>query len=150
MRAVVQRVGSSCVVTDTARTVGAIDDGLLVYLGVLEDDTDGDARYLADKIRYLRIFPDDDDHMNRDIVQSGGSILLVSAFTTAADARRGRRPSFDRTAKPGTAEPLYQLVCELLSDAGLRVQTGCFGAMMQVASTNLGPVCILLDSKRAF
>ena len=149
MRAVVQRVSDASVVVE-GRTVGRIDDGLLVYLGVHSDDSQADAEYMADKIRHLRIFPDEKDLMNRDVLQAAGAVLMISAFTTAADARRGRRPSFERAAKADVADPLYQRVCTLLEECGLDVQKGCFGAMMRVSSTNAGPVCILLDSKRAF
>ena len=149
MRAVVQRVSQAAVDIDGS-TVGQIGDGLLVYLGVQTGDTEGDARYLADKIRYLRVFPDEANHMNRDVRHAAGAVLVVSAFTTAGDARKGRRPSFDHAAGAEEADPLYQLVCRLLTESGLTVATGRFGAMMSVRSTNAGPVCILLDSRRTF
>ena len=149
MRAVVQRVSSAAVVVGE-NMVGEIGEGLLVYIGVQSDDSEADARYIADKIRYVRIFPDDSKMMNRDVLQVGGAVLVVSAFTTAADVRRGRRPSFDRAADAELADPLYEKVCAFFEEHGLEVQKGRFGAMMKVVSTNSGPVCILLDSKRAF
>ena len=149
MRAVIQRVSSAAVVVEE-NTVGKIGEGLLVYIGVQSDDSEADARYIADKIRHVRIFPDDSKMMNRDVLQVGGAVLAVSAFTTAADARRGRRPSFDGAAGAELADPLYEEVCAFLEEHGLEVQKGRFGAMMKVVSTNSGPVCILLDSKRAF
>ncbi len=149
MRAVVQRVGSASVVAD-GETVGAIGHGLLVYLGVEVADTEAEARYVADKIRYLRIFPDARRAMNLDVVEAGGAVLVVSAFTTAGDARRGRRPSFDRAAGGEAAEPRYERVCGMLGECGLHVERGRFGAQMTVRSDNDGPVCILLDSSRTF
>lgn len=147
MRAVVQRVSHAAVVSD-GQTVGRIDVGLLVYLGVQSDDTDADVNYVVDKIRHLRIFPDEKRLMNRDVAQAGGSVLMISAFTVAADARRGRRPAFDQAAGAERAEPLYERVCASLAETGLNVERGAFGAEMRVESQNDGPVCILLDSKR--
>ena len=149
MRAVVQRVNDASVVV-AGEVAGSIGRGLLVYLGVEDGDSPDAARYIADKIRYLRIFPDSDKPMNRDVVESGGAVLVVSAFTTAGDARRGRRPSFATAAHPKAAEPLYLQVCSLLSDYGLKVETGRFREMMEVRSTNDGPICVLLDSDRVF
>jgi D-tyrosyl-tRNA(Tyr) deacylase len=149
MRAVVQRVSDAAVVVESA-AVGRVNAGLLVYLGVATDDGEADAELLADKIAHLRIFPDAEGRMNQDVIQAGGSMLVVSAFTTQADARKGRRPTFDAAAAPDKAQPLYERFCELLRECGLQVETGSFGAMMEVRSTNAGPVCILLDSKRAF
>jgi D-tyrosyl-tRNA(Tyr) deacylase len=106
--------------------------------------------YLADKVAHLRIFPDDQDRMNLDVLQAGGALLVVSAFTTQADARKGRRPSFEAAAQPNMARPLYERFCESLRQSGLDVQTGSFGAMMDVNSVNAGPICMLLDSKRTF
>lgn len=148
MRAVVQRVRSARVVADGA-AVGAIEKGLLVYAGAAPDDTDEDVRYLADKIPTLRIFPDDDGKMNRSVLDIGGEILLVSAFTVTADARRGRRPSFDTSAPGEIARPLIERLETLLRMAGVHVDTGRFAAHMEVESVNDGPVCILLDSRRA-
>jgi D-tyrosyl-tRNA(Tyr) deacylase len=149
MRVVVQRVSRAAVLAD-GEAVGRIDEGLLIYVGVETDDGESDAQYVADKVRHLRIFPDDKHLMNRDVSQAGGAVLAVSAFTTAADARKGRRPSFDRAATSEEADALYGRVCQLLEEAGLTVARGRFGAMMEVESINAGPVCILLDSKRVF
>ncbi len=149
MRAVIQRVDEASVVVD-GTTVGAIGPGLLVYLGVDRSDRDEDANYIVDKIRYLRIFPDDEEKMNRDNSQAGGMVLVVSAFTLQADARKGRRPTFDGAASGDPARLLYESLCDALSHFGLTVERGRFGAMMQVRSVNAGPVCILLDSRKTF
>ncbi len=149
MRAVVQRVSSACVYVDgqeRART----DPGLLVYVGVADGDGEEDLAYLIDKVRHLRIFTDPAGKMNLDVAQVGGEVLVVSAFTVQADARRGRRPSFDAAASPEHARPLVEAFCEGLAAAGLTVRQGVFAATMDVASHNDGPICILLDSKRQF
>lgn len=149
MRAVVQRVCEASVMVD-GRTVAAIERGLSVYLGVAADDGDSDLTYVADKVRHLRIFPDENERMNLDVAQAGGKVLVVSAFTVQADARHGRRPSFEGAAPPDRARVLYELFCDALVRSGLTVQRGLFGAMMDVRSVNTGPVCILLDSRRVF
>jgi len=149
MRAVVQRVTSAKVVAD-GRTVGTIGKGLLVYLGVAEGDTEADLSYITEKVRYLRIFPDPAGKMNLDVVQAGGGVLLVSAFTVQADARKGRRPSFDAAARGEEAARLYEQAAVQLRSYGLEVQTGLFGAYMHVESINDGPICVLLDSRRKF
>ncbi len=149
MRAVVQRVSEACVTVEGAVT-GAIEHGLLVYLGVDRDDGEPDVAYLADKIRHLRVFPDESDRMNLDIAQVRGSVLVVSAFTVQADARRGRRPAFETAASPDRAVVLYELFCDALRRLGIQVERGSFGATMDVRSVNAGPVCILLESRRAF
>jgi D-tyrosyl-tRNA(Tyr) deacylase len=145
----VQRVREASVIVD-GRAVGAIAAGLLVYLGVGIDDANADAAYLAEKVRYLRCFPDDAKPMNRDVVDAGGAVLLVSAFTTLADARKGRRPAFTDAAAPELAEQLYLQFCADLSGHGVHVEKGQFRAHMDVIATNDGPICILLDSKKAF
>ncbi len=147
MRAAVQRVHSARVIVDGA-IVGAIERGLLVYTGAAPDDTEQDVRYLAEKIPTLRIFCDDDGKMNRSVVDVGGGILLVSAFTITADARKGRRPSFDTSASGDVARPLIERLEQLLRASGVRVETGRFAAHMNVESVNDGPICILLDSRR--
>jgi D-tyrosyl-tRNA(Tyr) deacylase len=119
-----------------------------VYLGVGVDDDESDGSYLAEKIRHLRIFPDDHRPMNRDIGQAGGAVLAVSAFTTQADARRGRRPSFDGAAEPAKAERLYERFVSVLRELGLHVETGRFRATMAVSCVNDGPICLILDSKK--
>lgn len=149
MRAVVQRVASAAVTVD-GRTVGSIDRGLLVLVGVEQGDGPADAQYVAGKIRDLRVFEDDARHMNRSVTDVGGSVLVVSQFTLAADCRKGRRPSFDGAAAPQVAKPLYEEVVRLLRDDGLRVETGEFQAMMRVALVNDGPVTLLLDSRKGF
>lgn len=149
MRAIVQRVSKAGVlVADEA--VGRIDGGLLVYLGVGADDDERDAVYLAEKVRYLRIFKDDEEKLNLDVEQAGGKVLVVSNFTLLADVRKGRRPAFTPAAAPEPAERLYELFCHTLQGLGVEVQMGVFGAMMSVESANDGPINILLDSKRLF
>ncbi len=149
MRAVVQRVSEASVVTDGS-VYGSIQAGLLVYLGVDQKDHDGDVAYLADKVRHLRIFADDAGRMNLDVGQIGGKVLVVSAFTVQADARRGRRPSLTAAAEPGRALALYQQFCDALGKTGIDVQRGSFGDYMKVHAANDGPICILLESRRAF
>ncbi len=149
MRAVVQRVSEASVVSG-GRACGATSTGLLIYLGVDRDDLEADVHYLADKIRYLRIFSDESGKLNLDVVQVAGRVLVISAFTVGGDARRGRRPSFDKAADPDRAVVFYELFCERLAGLGVPVQRGCFGDDMQVQSVNAGPVCILLESRRAF
>jgi D-tyrosyl-tRNA(Tyr) deacylase len=152
MRAVVQRVSSAAVTVD-GRTVGEINHGLLALVGVEREDGPPDVEYITNKIRELRVFEDPDDplkHMNRSVHEVGGSVLVVSQFTLAGDCRKGRRPSFDGAAAPEIAKPLYEAVVRALQVGGLRVATGEFQAMMQVALVNDGPVTLLLDSRRRF
>jgi len=149
MRAVVQRVARAKVTVDRAVT-GAIEAGLLVLLGVSQDDTTADADYLADKITGLRIFEDSDGKMNRSVVDTGGAILAVSQFTLYGDTRRGKRPSFDAAARPEEARPLYEYFVEKVRAAGVRCETGKFQAAMDVELVNQGPVTILVDSRKGF
>ena len=149
MRAIVQRVRSASVAVD-GRVVGAIDHGLLVFVGVTHGDGPADRDYIAAKVRELRIFPDESGRMNRSVVESSGSLLVVSQFTLYADTRKGRRPSFDAAAPPALAEALYLDLVRTLRDSGLRVETGIFQADMQVSLVNDGPVTMLLDSRRLF
>ena len=149
MRAVLQRV-SRAEVTVEGKQVAAIGRGYLVLLGVTHGDDDSDARYIADKIASLRLFEDEAGKINRGITDIDGAVLVVSQFTLYADCRKGRRPSFTDAAPPEVADRLYQRVAEMLREAGLPVQTGVFGAHMQVALVNDGPVTILLDSRKAF
>jgi len=142
-------VSSASVKVDD-RMVGEIEAGLLVFVGVEQGDGPGDVEYIARKIRELRVFEDDQRHMNRSIEDVGGSILAVSQFTLAADCRKGRRPSFDDAAPPHLAKPLYEDVVRALRTAGLTVATGEFQAMMQVSLVNDGPVTLLLDSRKRF
>ena len=132
------------------RQIGAIDRGLVVLLGVERGDGPADRDYIASKICELRIFPDADGRMNRSVTDIGGSVLVVSQFTLAGDARKGRRPSFDDAAAPGEARLLYEDVVRSIQAKGLTVATGVFQAMMQVALVNDGPVTILLDSRKRF
>lgn len=149
MRAVAQRVSQASATVD-GRTVGSIGPGLLVYVGVARDDAPADAAALAEKVAGLRVFDDGNGVMNLSVEQSRGSILAVSAFTTQGDVRRGRRPSYELAATPEKAEPLYDDFCAKLSELGLPVERGRFRAEMKVASVNDGPVCILLDTRKAF
>jgi D-aminoacyl-tRNA deacylase len=149
MRAVVQRV-TSARVTVGDRTTGEIGAGLLVLLGVEQNDGPQDVQYISAKIRDLRIFADDAGKMNRSVLDGQGGVLVVSQFTLSGDARNGRRPSFASAAPPEIARALYEDVVRELTSSGLRVATGEFQAMMQVALVNDGPVTILLDSRKSF
>ena len=149
MRVVIQRVTEAKVEVD-GRAVGAIERGLLVYLGVGEGDTEKDGQFIADKLMNLRIFPDEAGKMNRSVLDVGGGILLVSNFTLHGDCRKGRRPGFDAAAEPTVAEMLYDKVGKLIAQQGVVVAKGSFGAYMQVSSLNDGPVTFLLDSTRLF
>lgn len=149
MRAVVQRV-SRAGVEIAGETVGQIERGLMVLLGVARDDTVKDALYLAEKSAGLRIFEDDAGKMNRSVVDIGGAVLVVSQFTLLGDCRKGRRPGFTDAAPPEQADALYQAYVETLRAQGLTVATGVFQAEMQVELVNDGPVTLLLDSRRQF
>jgi len=149
MRAVVQRVSRASVKVD-GQIVGQIDVGLLVLLGVGQDDAESDADYLVDKITGLRIFEDADGKMNRSVIDEGGAMLAVSQFTLFGDVRRGKRPSFDAAARSEQAKKLYEYFVEKVRAAGVRCETGTFQAMMKVELANEGPVTILLDSKKLF
>ncbi len=145
MRAVVQRVIESHVsVAD--EIVAGIGRGLLVLLGVAKGDTDKDAKYLADKISHLRIFEDDQGKMNRSLLETGGSMLVVSQFTLLGDCRKGRRPSFIQAARPEDADCLYESFAGLVRDKGIDVKTGRFRTMMAVSLINDGPVTIIIES----
>ena len=149
MRAVVQRV-SRAQVRVGDEVAGDIGPGLLVLLGVSNQDTSADADYLAEKIAGLRIFEDAQGKMNLGLREAGGSVLVVSQFTLYGDVRRGKRPSFDAAAPPEKARTLYEYFVERIRAAGLRCETGRFQEMMQVELVNDGPVTILLDSSKAF
>jgi D-tyrosyl-tRNA(Tyr) deacylase len=146
MRAVVQRVSEARVKIDGA-VVGEITHGLLVLLGITHGDTPEQAEWLADKIVGLRIFEDDDGKMNRDVLEVGGGILIVSQFTLYGDCRKGRRPSFIEAAPPAVAVPLYAAFVDGIRARGVPTATGRFGAMMQVELVNDGPVTLIVDSK---
>jgi D-tyrosyl-tRNA(Tyr) deacylase len=149
VRAVVQRVARASVTVDELE-VSSIGPGLLVLVGVSVDDDESDARWLADKVRTLRIFPDNAGVMNRSVEESNGSVLAVSQFTLYGDARRGRRPSYIAAAPPETAETLYRTFCNAIRSSGVEVAEGVFQAHMHVDLVNDGPVTILLDSTKTF
>lgn len=149
MRALVQRVASARVTVGT-RVTGEIGKGLLVFVGVEVGDGPADVHYTSSKVRDLRIFEDEAGKMNRSVIDVGGEVLVVSQFTLSGDARNGRRPSFASAAPPQIARALYEDVVRELQGSGLRVATGEFQAMMQVALVNDGPVTILLDSRKTF
>ncbi len=146
MRAVVQRVRRARVVV-ADETVGEIGPGLLVLLGVTHGDTREQARWLADKLVGLRIFGDDAGKMNRDLVEVGGAMLIVSQFTLYGDCRKGRRPSFVDAAPPDVAVPLYEAFIEEVKALGVPTATGRFGADMQVELVNDGPVTLVVDGR---
>ena len=148
MRAVVQRTTAASV-TVNGETVGEIAKGLVVFLGVEEGDTEQDLAYICDKIVGLRVFDDENEVPNLCVEDVGGSVLLVSQFTLLADARKGRRPSYIRAARPETAIPLYEEAVRRIG-ARVPVATGVFQAMMQVKLVNDGPHTILLDSHKTF
>lgn len=145
MRALVQRVSEARVEVDGAVS-GAIDRGLLVFLGVTGADAQADADYLAEKIAGLRIFPDDDGKMNRSVLDAGGGLLVISQFTLYGDCRRGRRPSFDLAAPPEQARVLYEYFVAEARRRVPKVETGIFQASMQVYLVNEGPVTLLIES----
>lgn len=149
MRAVVQRVSRASVKVNGELT-GNIGEGLLVLLGVGQDDTDADASYLAEKVAGLRIFEDTEGKMNRSVIDVGGAVLAVSQFTLLGDVRKGKRPSFDAAARPERARALYEHFVERIRATGLRCETGRFQEMMEVELINQGPVTILLDSRKLF
>ena len=149
MRAVVQRV-SRASVTVEGKVTGQIERGLLVLLGVGQEDRPEAAAYLAEKIVGLRIFEDSDGKMNLSVGDVHGAVLAVSQFTLYGDARRGKRPSFDAAARPEEAKRLYEFFCTRIRALGLRCETGIFQAMMDVELVNDGPVTILLDSGKNF
>ena len=132
------------------QTVGSIPAGLLVLVGVREDDTPADADYVAEKIAGLRVFEDDAGKMNLSLTDVGGAALIVSQFTLYGDCRKGRRPSFTESASGEAAKSLYEYVCERVARSGISVEKGVFGAMMEVRLVNDGPVTLLLDSRRDF
>ena len=149
MRAVIQRVSRASVKVDGELT-GEIAKGLLVLLGVAQEDGVADADYLAEKVPGLRIFEDEAGKMNLSVGEVGGAVLAVSQFTLFGDVRRGKRPSFDAAARPEQAKALYEHFVERIRALGLRCETGRFQEMMEVELVNSGPVTILLDSKKMF
>jgi D-tyrosyl-tRNA(Tyr) deacylase len=149
MRAVVQRVSQASVSVE-GQTVGRIDRGMVVLLGVAADDSTADAEALADKLLGLRIFDDEQGKMNLALADVGGQVLVVSQFTLLGDCRKGRRPSFTDAAPPELAERLYKHFVELLRSRGVTVATGQFRATMALALVNDGPVTLLVDTRRTF
>jgi D-tyrosyl-tRNA(Tyr) deacylase len=149
MRAVIQRV-SRASVTVEGSVVGKIGIGLLVLLGVATGDDEAAADYLAGKVAGLRVFDDEKGNMNLALADVGGEVLVVSQFTLYGDMRRGKRPSFDRAARPEEAKRVYEYFVERIRAAGLKCETGVFQAMMDVELVNDGPVTILIDSEKVF
>jgi len=150
MRAVVQRVSRAEVRVD-GNTVGRIKKGILVLLGVGQDDNEQDLQWMADKVVNLRIFEDENDKMNLSVLDVGGQVLVVSQFTLYGDCRKGKRPSYSSAAAPQDAEKLYEAFVKFIEEKyGIKVETGIFQAMMEVELVNDGPVTLLLDSKKTF
>ncbi len=146
MKVVLQRSKAASVTVDGTVT-GAIDHGYVLLVGITHEDTHEDVAYLAKKVANLRLWEDADGKMNHSILEHGGAILSVSQFTLYGDAKKGNRPSFINAARPEAAEPLWEAFNQALRAHGLHVETGIFGAMMDVALINDGPVTILLESK---
>jgi D-tyrosyl-tRNA(Tyr) deacylase len=146
MKVVIQRA-KDAKVTVEEKVVGKIDEGVMVLVGITHDDTEADAEYLAEKIANLRIFEDQDGKMNHSLLDVNGQVLSVSQFTLYGDCRKGRRPNYMNAAKPDYANDLYKIFNTKLSGKGLHVETGTFGAMMDVQFTNVGPVTLILESK---
>lgn len=148
MRVVLQR-SKSAQVSVEGDVIGRIDHGLVLLVGITHDDTEQDAIYLADKISGLRIFEDETGKMNRSVLETGGQILSVSQFTLYGDCRKGKRPSFTSAARPDQAKVLYVQFNQHLADKGLQVETGKFGAMMEVSLINDGPVTLIMESQKS-
>jgi D-tyrosyl-tRNA(Tyr) deacylase len=149
LRAVVQRVKEAKVEIE-GRTVGEIARGLLIFLGIGENDSERDCEYLVNKIINLRIFPDEKDLMNLSLMDTVGSALVVSQFTLWGDCRKGRRPSFSKAARPEKAKALYEYFIAVMRDKSVNVETGKFQEMMEVHLINDGPVTLLMDSSKDF
>lgn len=149
MRAVVQRCLAASVSVE-GQVIGAIDRGLVAFVGAGKGDTEADAIYLAEKMSNLRVFPDDAGRMSLSLVDLGLALLFVSQFTVFGDLRRGRRPGFDDALDPVEAEPLLERVVALARAKGVRVETGRFRADMRVSVENDGPVTLLIDSRKTF
>lgn len=147
MRVVIQRVSKASVVIDN-KTVASIEKGLLVLLGIVNEDTQEDIDWLCKKIINLRVFPDENDVMNTSLIDARGDLVLVSQFTLHASTKKGNRPSYIKAAKPDVAIPLYEtFIKTLTTQLGKPIQTGQFGADMKVHLINDGPVTIIIDSK---
>jgi len=145
MKAILQRVSRASVSVHGNR-IGSIDAGILALIGFGRNDSEEDLRWMARKIRELRIFPDGSGNMNLSLADTRGKLLVVSQFTLHADTRKGRRPSFVRAADPRKAELLYMLFVEICSQGGVAVEQGRFGEMMEVELVNDGPVTLMIDS----
>src|SRR6185295_13989005 len=149
MRAVIQRVTRAAVEVE-GKTIGQIRTGLVVLVGVAKGDTETDVTYLVEKIPALRIFSDEAGKMNRSLAEIAGGVLAISQFTLMGDTRKGRRPGFDQAADPETARRLYeQFVAQLREGTDLAIETGTFGANMEIELVNNGPVTFVLDSREA-
>ncbi|MBC8588684.1 D-aminoacyl-tRNA deacylase [Paratissierella segnis] len=149
MRAVVQRVTTASVSVE-GKAVGEIGNGLMVLLGVGDEDTDRDLEYLVEKIVGLRIFQDENDKMNLSLMDVKGELLVISQFTLYGDVRKGKRPSFIKSARPDIGKMYYEEFIEKTKSLGIKTEKGIFGAHMDVNLINNGPVTILLDSKKIF
>ena len=149
MRCVIQRVTSASVAID-GEVIGRCGKGYMILIGVSAEDTEADLHYMATKIPTLRIFEDENGKMNKSILDVGGEILAISQFTLYGDARSQRRPGFTAAARPDKAIPLYEALVKAWRDQGIHVETGVFGADMQVSLTNDGPVTMLMDSTKLF
>ncbi len=147
MRALVERVDSAKVNVGKD-TIAKIDKGLLVYIGIAQNDNEQDIEYIINKIVKLRIFEDREGKMNLDITQVAGQLLIIPAFTLQADTRKGNRPSFDQAAKPEYAKKLFEKLTKQLNQTHIPIQTGKFAEHMHIEAINNGPICILLDSKK--
>ena len=149
MRIILQRVAHAAV-TVSGESVGKIEKGLLLFLGVCDEDTDADLVYLAEKVAGLRIFEDENGKMNLSVADIGGEILVVSQFTWCGDCRKGKRPSFSSAGKPEFANEMYEKFIKYLKNMDFKVECGVFGADMKVELLNDGPVTLMLDSKKLF
>lgn len=149
MRAVVQRVKASSVIVED-KIVGSINKGLNVLLGISKEDTIEDLKYLKDKILNLRIFEDEEEKMNHSLLDVKGELLIVSQFTLYGDCRKGRRPNFMDALSGDQAKELYETFVGMCKEEGIKVETGVFGAHMEVNIENDGPVTLMLDSKKIF
>lgn len=145
MRVIVQRSREASV-TVAGEVVGRIQHGLVLLVGITHEDTEKEVDFVAEKVAHLRIFEDEEGKMNRSVLETGGQILSISQFTLYGDCRKGRRPNFMAAARPEQAEPLYDLFNEKLREKGLQVETGRFGAMMDVHLVNHGPVTLIVES----
>ncbi|RBP00083.1 D-aminoacyl-tRNA deacylase [Rossellomorea aquimaris] len=146
MRVVLQRSKEASVTVD-GEVKGAIRSGAVLLVGITHEDTEEDARYVADKVVNLRIFEDEEGKMNHSLLDVVGEILSISQFTLYGDCRKGRRPNFMGAAKPDHAESVYDYFNKVLKEKGIKVETGVFGAMMDVNLTNDGPVTLMIESK---